>query len=47
VPADGRAAGRELAFLNGEVDAEQRLEVAVEGRQLLGAQQAHDAGMPM
>ena len=36
-----------LALLDRDVDVEQRLEVAIEGRQILGLQQRHDTGMPM
>src|ERR1700691_2576041 len=36
-----------LTLLDGDVDVEQRLEVAVERRQFLGFQQGHDTGMPM
>jgi hypothetical protein len=34
-------------LLHGYVDVEQRLEIAVEGRQFLRPQQRHDTGMPM
>ncbi len=45
--AVGADDGDRLALLDGDVDLEQRLEVAVEGRQVLGLQQRHDTGMPI
>ena len=45
--AVGADDGDGFALLDGDVDVEQRLEVAVERRQVLGSQQGHDTGMPM
>ena len=46
--AVGADDGDGLALLDADVDAEQRLEVAVERRQALRvSQQAHDTGMPI
>ena len=45
--AVGADDGDRLALLDGHIDVEQRLEVAVEGRQILRLQQRHDTGMPI
>ena len=45
--AVGADDGDRLAFLDADVDIEQGLEVAVEGRQILGLQERHDTGMPI
>ena len=45
--AVGADDGDRLAFFDGDVDIEQGLEVAVEGRQILCLQQGHDTGMPI
>jgi hypothetical protein len=39
--------GDRLAFLDRDIDAKQRLEVAIKRRKILRAQQGHDAGIPM
>src|ERR1700722_6772298 len=45
--AVGADDGDRFAFVDGDVDVEQRLEVAVEGRQILSLQERHDTGMPI
>ena len=51
---EGRLAGavraddrHRLALLDGEIDAEERLEVAVEGREAVGLDEAHSTLIPM
>jgi hypothetical protein len=34
-------------LLDADIDVEQRLEVAVERREIAGGEQAHDTGMPI
>jgi len=45
--AVGADDGHGLALLDRHIDIEQRLEVAVESRQILRPQQRHDTGMPI
>ena len=39
--------GNRFAFTDRDVNTEQRLKVAIEGREILCLQQTHDIGMPI